>query len=477
MALDALEWGNRSTFPLRSVTDYQRAYSEGRLTPVEAMKRLLPSARELDEKYSIFITLDEARVLDRAREVEGWGASACLANPLWGVPISVKDLVLTEGLRTTLGTAALSDHVPSCSAPIIEHLEAAGAIVFGKTNANELAYGSDGFNAHYGQTGNASDRTRIAGGSSSGAAVSVACGLVPLAIGTDTAASIRVPAAFNGIYGYRPSPGRYNNRGISPIAHTLDVVGPLGATFADIMAFDSVFAKASERSAQPREIEGLRLGVPASAYHESVAYEVLRCFESYLHELETRGAQLVHEPFDESLEAAETGLYPILFTETWEDMSNFLSEWVPTVSIEELQRGLGHDVAALWDLHVAPDAEQRFADWTYAYAKNEVREQLKTAYSDYFRRHEVDALVFPSTVSTAPPIDRAQEETIVVDGNSLSIFINDRNSGPGALAGAPGLTIPIGRSQDGLPIGASLDGIPDMDTQFLAACAKLSFSQ
>ena len=227
-------------------------------------------------------------------------AAGYVASPLAGLPVSIKDLFDVAGERTLAGSKALDDMPPAKhDAPIVARLRAAGAILIGRTNMTEFAFSGVGINPHYGTPGNPCDRRCIPGGSSSGAAVSVADGGAVVAIGTDTGGSVRIPAALCGIVGLKPTQKRISRAGATPLSATLDSIGPLANSIACCAIADAVMAGEEPIAPPPVPIEALRLGVPQSFVLDDLAPEVATAFADACTMLSRRGARIVDLPLTE----------------------------------------------------------------------------------------------------------------------------------------------------------------------------------
>lgn len=445
----------------------------GSLTVEAYYKVLLEQSDQYSDRLNAFITIDKDMVLKFAQEADERREDGGALGPLFGVPISLKDLIVTKGLKTTFGTKKFAGFIPGKSAPLVEKLQNAGAIIFGKNNAQELAFGSNGYNSHYGQQLNPYDNKRIAGGSSGGGVAAVATRILPIAIGSDTAASIRVPAAYTGLYGLRPSTGRYDNSGVQPLSPTLDTVGPLTRSVDDMVLIDSVLT--DDFSALPEvDLKTLRLGVPKAFFHNGVGSEMMSAFNQFLDKLRAAGVTLVEVDLSQAGEFNDAGLYPILFYETYPSITEFLKEWGDGSSIEELYAELGWDVKGMWDELVIPGAPGGIPEDIYRAAINTIRPGLQANYDSYFEDNQLAAMIFPATAGAAPLAKPDNPQETEIDGEMVSIFINDHNSGPGALAGQPGVAMPIAMNSMGLPLAASLDGKRNEDRLLLAVAKALS---
>ncbi|MEK7878893.1 MAG: amidase, partial [candidate division NC10 bacterium] len=218
-----------------SIADLARMIGRKEVSPVEVVRAYLERIAALDRTLRAYITVCADTALAAARSAEGELAAGRVAGPLHGVPIGVKDLFETKGLRTTAGSRILADYVPAKDATAVERLRLAGAIILGKLNMHEFAYGAEGWNETFGDARNPWDAQvpRISGGSSSGSGVAVAAGLCPGALGSDTGGSIRIPSALCGITGLKPTYGRVSRAGVIPLAWSMDHVGPMARTAAD----------------------------------------------------------------------------------------------------------------------------------------------------------------------------------------------------------------------------------------------------
>src|SRR5262245_19658016 len=267
-----------------SMTDLARMIATKEVSPVEVVRAHLARIAALDERLRAYITVCPDAALEAARAAEQALTSGAPRGPLHGVPLALKDLFETAGVRTTGGSRILGNSVPAADATVVTRLRAAGAIVLGKLNMHEFAYGPEGLNDHYGHARNPWDsvEARIAGGSSSGSGVAVAAGLAPGALGSDTGGSIRIPAALCGITGLKPTYGRVSRAGVLPLSWSMDHAGPMARTAADcalmlgaMAGYDpadsttSVLPVPPYLSALTGEVKGLRIGLLRSFFLET----------------------------------------------------------------------------------------------------------------------------------------------------------------------------------------------------------------
>ncbi|HJQ29547.1 MAG TPA: amidase, partial [Rubrobacter sp.] len=269
----------------RSLAALAGSLRERRLSPVEVVRALLERI-EADESNS-FITVTAERALEEASRAEAEILAGRYRGPLHGVPVGLKDLIYTRGVRTTMGSAFFAEHVPGHSATVARKVEEAGSVLIGKTNTHEFAYGPTGDRSHFGPTGNPHDTRRITGGSSGGSGAAVAAGLCYGALGSDTGGSIRIPAALCGTVGMKPTFGRVSKRGVFPLSWSLDHVGPLTRTVEDNALMLSVLAghdpedlHSIDRPPEDftrdleRGLRGAGIGLPPGFYFEHVDEEV-----------------------------------------------------------------------------------------------------------------------------------------------------------------------------------------------------------
>jgi aspartyl-tRNA(Asn)/glutamyl-tRNA(Gln) amidotransferase subunit A len=427
-----------------TVVELARGLRAGEFSPREAVQGYLDRIEALDPQLNAYISvraeeaLAEADALQHSEE----------RGPLWGVPVAVKDVMDVAGTRTTAASRILADNVADRDAHAVARLRGAGAIVLGKLNLHEFAYGALTTSPHFGAARNPWAPDRVCGGSSGGSGSAVAAGLAAATLGTDTAGSIRIPSCYCGVTGLRPSTGRVSMRGVFPVAWSFDTVGPLAATAEDCAHL--LVAVAGKDSADPSSVDapmppyyelleggvrGLRIGVVGSLV-EQAAPPVAAAVEAALGELRSLGADLVRVA-PPLLEHAGTIQQAIQFQEA----TAVHLEWLRTRLAD-----YGPDVRArlLVGLFLPPTL----------YVTGQQARRL--AYEEHRRVFEsVDVLAAP-TMPVLPP--RVDDDTVELGGRELPhrLVVIPWNS-PWSLVGAPVVSVPCGLV-DGLPVGLALIG-------------------
>ena len=384
-------------------------------------------------------------------------------SPLAGIPWACKDIIGTKGIETTAASKILKGYVPPYSATVVERLDAAGAVMLGKTNLDEFAMGSSNENSAFGPVQNPWDIARVPGGSSGGSAVAVAAGEAMFALGTDTGGSIRQPGALTGVAAMKPTYGRVSRFGVVAFASSLDQVGPFGQTVEDCaLVCQALFGKdPNDATTMPlpaedlrrdiaKGVKGLRIGVPKEFFIPGMEKDVERAVRDALRWYEKEGAELV----DVSLSLTDHGLAVYYIIQPAEASSNL-------ARYDGVRFGLRVQGKDLLDTYrrtrgegFGAEVKRRMIIGTYAlsagyydayYVKaQKVRTLIKAEFDAAFAK--CDAIVTPTSPTVAFKIGQKVDDP-------LSMYLNDVFTLPGNIAGLPGISIPCGLSQDRLPIG------------------------
>ena len=442
----------------------------GKITSTALTSAALARAKA-DQNLNAFVTLDETGAMEAATAFDAGHNKKSACKPLGGVPIVIKDNIEVAGLPSTAGTLALKGFVPTKDAPVVAKLREAGAIIIGKTNMHELAFGISGYNPAF-QTGpepgvrNAYDKTRIAGGSSSGTAAAIGARIVTAGLGTDTGGSVRIPCALNGCASLRPTVGRYPGDGIAPISHTRDTAGPMGATMTDVAILDRVIA--GGRPIAPANLKKVRIGVVAEML-ANLDSDTDAAFRSALDKLKSAGVTVVDVEMPKLAELNGQVGFPVALYEAYDDMVAYLKSTGSGVTIEDLAKTIASpDVMGTYDGLVIPrklpGPNNTVVDAKPAYeaAMATARPALQALYHDTFAKNRLDAIAFPTTPKVAI--------TANPDSSSIANFtLFIQNTDPGSNAGVPGIQVPIGLgASTKLPIGLELDGPSGSDRKLLA---------
>ncbi len=415
---------------------------------------MLARVEQLNPKLNAYITITAELALAQAKKAESelfaprGRKSYRDRGPLHGVPISLKDNIYTEGIRTTAGSKILKDFIPQHDAKVVIQLKEAGAVILGKANMHEFAYGVTSNNPHYGPVRNPWDLERIPGGSSGGSAAAVAAGLCYGSIGTDTGGSIRIPASLCGVVGLKPSWGRVSCEGVVPLSPLLDCAGPLARTVRDVAILTAAIffrvgrepnlARPATLRADPRKF---CLGIPRQLFFDALSSEVRRTFDSALRDLCNAGMKT-------------TDISIPLLDET-EEAGNHIA-WVEAALFHS-QQGYFPARAADYgeDVRTRVEMGTKVSALDYLRAL-EIQKQFVLQLHMALAESDADAILVPTTPIEAPPANQETSRIGKHDYATRALLL--RHNRPANLAGVPAISLPCGFAPSGLPVGLQLMG-------------------
>jgi len=453
---------------MASALEIRESIRSGRTSARDVCQATLTRIEAVNPTLNAFHTVDGERALARAAALDERRQEDSHL-PLFGVPIALKDNLCTRGLRTTGGSRILETWVPPYDATVVERLEAAGAVIVGKTNCDEFAMGSSTEFSAFGPTRNPWATDRTPGGSSGGSAAAVAARLVPLALGSDTGGSIRQPASLCGVVGLKPTYGRVSRYGLLAFASSLDQIGPLTTTVADAAACLSVIggydAHDATSSTAPVEdyaaslngdVRGLRIGVTRSLFGDGLDAEILSACDRSLEFLREAGAELIDVELPHSAHAIAV-YYLVAMAEASSNLSRY--DGVRYGYRASGAATLGELYDRTRDEGFGPEVKRRIILGTYVLSSGyydayylkaqQVRTLIRQDYERAFER--VDVVAMPTSPTTAFKLGARTEDP-------LEMYLSDIFTVGVNLAGLPGVSVPCGLTAERLPIGLQFIG-------------------
>ena len=425
------------------------------VSPVELTEACLKRIEQFDKQLNSFITVTAESAMQEARLAESEISRGAWKGPLHGIPLALKDLVETAGVKTTGASAVLKDFIPTQDAPIVQRLKAAGAILLGKLNLHEFAYGGSGMIGHFGIVKNPWNTAHITGGSSSGSAAAVAAGLCYGAIGTDTAGSIRLPAAYCGIVGLKPSYGLVSTRGVIPLSFSHDHAGPMTRSVTDAALMLQVIASYDPQdicaqkfpavhypaAMEEKKISSLRLATSHEFFWKDLDPEIEKAVDDAIALLAgiTAGARdlKLPVPADRTVFVGEPYAYHLKY------LPDHTHEYHP----ETLRR-------------ISTGADVTTSNYI---EKHQQMQRIRRQIIETFE--EIDLLITPTCPVPAPKIAELEAAPDQLRPTELVML---RNTRPFNVWGLPTISIPCGFSQSGLPIGLQITGAPGEEATVLA---------
>ncbi len=427
----------------------------GRLSPVELVNAHLDRIEQTDDRLNSFVTLLADHAKSAASTAEAEIKSGNYRGVLHGIPIGLKDLYYTKGVRTTVGSKIMGDFVPDYDAAVTERFADAGAILLGKLQMHEFALGATSENPHHGPAHNPWDTSRITGGSSGGSGSAVASGQCMAALGSDTGGSVRIPASACGIVGHKPTFGRISRVGVFPLSNSLDTVGPMTRSVTDAAIVMNAIAGYDERDQScanrpdedftrhlGKDIGGLRIGIPQEYFYDMIDEEVRAAVLQAASKLEELGARVEEcsiSALNDSISISGT----ILLTEAAE---------IHLDNLRERADDFGADVRGRLEEGAMNPAV------TYIAAQR-ARSEFNHAIAESMKTYDI--LLAPATAAPAPKIG---EDIVEVGGQTEhKLALMPRLTRPHNICGIPTVSVPCGFSSDGLPIGLQLAARPFED--------------
>lgn len=419
----------------------------GEVSPLDLTRACLERIIQTDPELHVFVTVTAAAALQRAREAEHELARGEWLGPLHGIPVALKDLLDTAGVRTTAASRVFEKRLPTTDAEVVRRLKAAGAVIMGKTNLHEFAYGASSVVTAFGDVHNPWDRERIAGGSSSGNAVALATGMCYAAIGTDTAGSIRLPAAYCGVVGLKPTYGAVSCRGVIPLSWSLDHVGPMTRTAADAaIVYEALVAGPSSAPAvAPDDLPtNFRAAIARKYFFDALDPEIYKVMGAALRRIQHVFGELDEVEFeideDRTVHKAEAYAYHSEMLKTSADL------YQPETKRRILS---GERVLA--------------AEYIAACRKlDAMRNRAHRVFEKF------DVVVTPTTPLLPPTIAELHADAANLRSHEIAML---RNTRPFNVLGLPAVSIPCGRTDSGLPVGIQFTAAPGQERLLLRFAA------
>jgi aspartyl-tRNA(Asn)/glutamyl-tRNA(Gln) amidotransferase subunit A len=442
----------------------EKQFTSGRVVD-EFYKKIVAE----DPEIQAYLTLCQDRAQEKARQIDDLVGRGEALPPLAGVPVAIKDVMVTKGIRSTAGSRILQNFIPPYDCTAVARLEAAGAILLGKTNCDEFAMGSSNENSAYGPVRNPRDKSRVPGGSSGGSAAAVAAGTAVAALGSDTGGSIRQPAAFCGVVGLMPTYGRVSRYGLIAFASSLDHIGPLTKTVKDaaiilryIAGRDPMDSTSADVPVPDYEqdiekpVRGLKLGVPKEYFAEGLDAEVRAAVEAAIQQLAADGCEIVPISLPHTSYAIPT-YYVIATAEASANLARY--DGVRYGYRTARPRTLSEMYRKSRDEGFGAEVKRRIMLGTYALSSGyydayylkaqKVRTLLARDFEAAFR--QVDAIATPTTPTAAFKLGEKTDDP-------LQMYLADIYTVVGDLVGVPGISVPCGKTKSGLPIGVQILG-------------------
>ena len=425
-----------------TLTEAAEQIRSHRLSPVELTRECLSRVERLNPVLNAFITVTGDTALAQARQAEAEGMAGNWRGPLHGIPIALKDLMDTAGVPTTAASNQFRDRIPAEDATLVRQLKAAGAVIVGKLNLHEFAFGGSGIVSAFGPAKNPWNAERSTGGSSSGAAVAVAAGMCVASLGTDTAGSIRCPSALCGIVGHRPSAGTLSGEGIIPLSPSFDTAGPMTPRVRDAALLLQALAGSSYTASLGHNVSALKIGVARKGFWDDLQSDVESCLDEAVAVIR----KMVGEVRDVQLEIARCRtVFDAEIYEYHEEMVTKTPELYDPRTLARIRKCAGISAT------------------DYIRAQRELETERRTAESVF---RQVDLVITPTVPVAAPRIS----ELLPLAPPELRHFETKyllRNTAPFSVLYWPSVSVPCGFTREALPVGLQISGKPGADATVL----------
>ena len=438
----------------------------GKITSKQLVELYLERIRRFDGRDGLnaYITVAADEALKESDRLDRLLRKGELKGPLHGLPIAIKDNLDTKGIRTTGGTKILADWFPASDAHVVKKLKDSGAVILGKTNMHELAFGITNNNPHYGPARNPYDPTRIPGGSSGGSAVATAAGLCSASIGTDTGGSVRIPAALCGVVGLKPTLGRVGRGGLMCLSFSRDVIGPITRTVRDAALIMEVISGPDPRDPEsasrpvPRytsslkgSLKGMTFAIPTNFFFDLIHSDTRKVFDEAVKEIRKIGGRV------KEVKVGSTDLYATAINMVLPECIYLIEEYLrafdPEATIDKYLDQLGPDVQGFLGTQKGRADSRPVPGYVYVKTVREARRRMIADFEAALAG--LDVLLTPATIMPAAPIGEDVKTTL--EGREVPTFSTfTRTVNPLNVFGCPAITVPAGYSRTGLPIGLQI---------------------
>ena len=462
-----------------SLFELSKRIQRGEITSKQLVEIYLERIQKFDGPNGInaYITVAADEALRRAEELDLLAKQKKFQGPLHGLPIAVKDNLDTHDIRTTGGSRILSSWIPPQDAHVVKQLKNAGAIIIGKTNMHEFAFGITTNNPHYGPTRNPYDFSRIPGGSSGGSAAATAAALCAGAIGTDTGGSVRIPAALCGVVGLKPTLGQVGRGGMMYLSFTRDVIGPITRSVLDSAVMLEVIAGNDPRDPESTSypvphyldyisasLKGKKFGVPKKYFFEVIDPDTEQVMEEAIREIKNLGGT-VKEVEVKRMDLATPAGFNIVLAECVYLIEDYLKGFDPEATIDKYLNQFGPDVKGILGSQKGTPDSKPVPGYVYAKSRREDRNLMIAGFQEALSG--LDGLLLPTTPLPAAKIGEDMETELL--GKKVNTFLTFiRNCDPVSVVGYPAISVPAGYSKTGLPIGLQIVARPWEEEKLLS---------